>query len=192
MSMFFLVHIVRLLGGIWEIKSKINKTRNGILKKFYLDIYYYYLRMSGNFIGHEATFQGVPYIPHKFGIFISGNAEIGKNCIIFQNVTIGANTMADSEKIGAPIIGDSCYIGAGACIIGKIMVGNNCRIGANCTVVKDIPDNSLVVSQASRIIPRDSLNNKYYVKLKDGWAYYNDGLWTLEKDESVLSRLKNV
>lgn len=84
--------------------------------------------------------------PHNLhGIFISGEAVIGKNVVIFQNVTIGSNTLIDSKGFGAPIIGDNCYIGAGAAIIGKVIVGDNVRIGANMIVYTDVPSNSLVI-----------------------------------------------
>lgn len=42
--------------------------------------------------------------------------------------------------------------GAGAVIIGPVRIGNNVKVGANAIVVKDIPDNSTVVSDASHII----------------------------------------
>jgi serine O-acetyltransferase len=71
-------------------------------------------------------------------------------------------TVGDSDKKGAPIIGDNCYIGAGAKIIGRVSVGNNVRIGANAVVVKDVPDNCVVVNQPSRVIQKNvRLNNKY-------------------------------
>lgn len=56
---------------------------------------------------------------------------------------------------GAPNIGDDCYIGAGAKIIGNINIGNNVRIGANCVVVEDIPDNCTVVMDKPRIILKE-------------------------------------
>ena len=91
------------------------------------------------------------YTPHSFyGIFISQNASIGKGCTIFQQVTIGSNTL--SKTIGGPTIGNNVYIGAGAKIIGNIKVGNNVRIGTNAVVVKDIPDNATVVLQQPRVI----------------------------------------
>lgn len=78
-------------------------------------------------------------------------------------MTIGSNTLIDSSKIGAPIIGDNVYVGAGAKIIGKIRIGNNVRIGANCIVVEDIPDNCTVVMAKSRIIQhKKARNNKFY------------------------------
>lgn len=91
--------------------------------------------------------------PHGFsGIYISKKSIIGKNCIIFQQVTIGSNDLKESKNYGAPKIGDNVYIGAGAKIIGNVNVGNNVKIGANCVVVSDIPDNSTVVLNSPRII----------------------------------------
>ena len=52
-------------------------------------------------------------------------AKIGKNCTIFHQVTIGSNTLEGSKHYGAPTIGDNCFIGAGAKIIGKVKVGDN-------------------------------------------------------------------
>lgn len=93
--------------------------------------------------------------PHGFyGIFISKKAELGKNCTIFQQVTIGVNDLENSKKKGAPIIGDNCLIGAGAKIIGGVKIGNNVRIGANAIVVEDIPDNCTVVMHKSTIKKR--------------------------------------
>ena len=88
-----------------------------------------------------------PILPHGLnGIIINDKAIIGRNCTIFQQVTIGEwNNVA-------PIIGDNCLIGAGAKLLGGIKVGKNVKIGANCIVVTDIPDNAMVVMEKPRII----------------------------------------
>ena len=104
--------------------------------------------------------------PHQFyGIFISQGATIGKNCTIFQQVTIGSNTLGDSKSAGAPVICDNVYIGAGAKIIGAVTIGKNARIGANCVVVNDVPENATVVCQKARVIEhkteRDNTFNFY-------------------------------
>lgn len=94
--------------------------------------------------------------PHGLsGIYISKQAKLGKNCTIFQQVTIGINDIQSSKHFGAPIIGNNVYIGAGAKIIGKVKVGNNVNIGANCIVTEDIPNNSTVVMPHPRIIRRN-------------------------------------
>ena len=48
---------------------------------------------------------------------------------------------------GAAIIGDNVFIGAGTKIIGPVRIGNNVIIGQNCVITKDVPDNSVVVSE---------------------------------------------
>jgi len=87
--------------------------------------------------------------PHGLnGIFISGSAKIGNNCVIYQHVTIGRGNG------GAPIIKDNTIIGAGAKIIGPITIGEHCRIGAGTSVSTDIPDNHTVVMPKPRMISK--------------------------------------
>ncbi len=106
----------------------------------------------GTHIGKGARFLGVPHFPHGIrGIFISHNAVIGENAIIFHHVTIGAGNG------GSPTIGKNAYIGAGAKIIGGIKIGDNVKIGAGCVVCEDIPDNATVVMNKPRII----IKNKF-------------------------------
>lgn len=109
--------------------------------------------------------------PHGIGgMFISEGAKIGERCVIFQQVTIGSNTLRQSKHRGAPIIGNDCYIGAGAKVIGKLCVGNNVRIGANCAVVMNIPSNCTVVMQKPLIISHDySLDNQFEYWSKDAF-----------------------
>lgn len=76
--------------------------------------------------------------------------SIGKNCHIFQNVTIGTN----GSSIG-PVIGDNCSFGAGCVVLGEIRIGNNVKVGANAIVVKDIPDNCTVVTRRTVIVKKD-------------------------------------
>ena len=103
-------------------------------------------KIGGYYIGANAEFAQWPFFPHGYsGVYVSGGAKVGKRCVIFQQVTIGSDSLTDSKKPGSPTIGDDCYIGAGAKIIGNVKVGNGCRIGANAVVYKDVPDNSTVV-----------------------------------------------
>lgn len=116
--------------------------------------------------------------------FYSGGAHIGKKCVIYQQVTIGSNALADSIHRGAPDIGDNCLIGAGAQVIGNIKIGNNCRIGAGVVVVEDVPENSLVVAQKPRIIQRIDMMDNRVVSWKDGKAVrWENGKWEALDDE---------
>lgn len=97
-----------------------------------------------------ADIQGEPTLPHGLhGVFISRYAVIGANCRIYQNVTIGE---VDHK---APVIGNGCWIGAGAVLVGDIRVGHGARIGAGAVVSKDVPAGCTVVAQPPRILERE-------------------------------------
>lgn len=85
-------------------------------------------------------------ISHGFASTI-GARSIGKNCTVFQQVTLGA-----AGRVGFPTILDNVTIYAGAVIIGNITIGNNSVIGANATVFKNVPDNCTVLPGTSKIM----------------------------------------
>ncbi len=89
---------------------------------------------------------------HNFsGIFISGG-EIGENCIVFQNVTIGHLRGQPTP----PKLGNNVFLGAGAKVLGSVNIGNNVVVGANSVVISDIPDNCTVMGNPARIISRET------------------------------------
>lgn len=123
------------------------EVNSAMAKRLLIGVYSFYQYENNSSVAWNSIFKGTPCLPHGMkSIFISGGAIIGRNCVIFQQVTIGSNTLPDSKGIGAPVIGDNCYIGAGAKIIGNVKIGDNVRIGANAIVYKDVPNNSVVLS----------------------------------------------
>ena len=91
-------------------------------------------------------------ITHPVGIVINENVKLGKSCIIRQNVTIGEGRYNEQRGRNYPILGDNVSIGANAVIIGGINIGNNAYIGAGAVVVKDVPENAVVVGVPAKII----------------------------------------
>jgi serine O-acetyltransferase len=91
------------------------------------------------------------------GIVIHPRAVIGDNVNIGPGVVIGGT----SGKYEVPRVGENTIISAGAKIIGPISIGRNCLIGANAVVVKDIPDNSLVVGIPAKVI-KENINIQDY------------------------------
>lgn len=92
-------------------------------------------------------FGGGCFIQHGYCTVITAES-VGENFWINQNVTIAY------DKDGCPTIGNNVRIASDANVIGKIKIGNNVTIGAGTTVVRDVPDNTLVVSQKPRYIPK--------------------------------------
>ena len=151
----------------WKAYSESKK--GGRKGNFYGCILHRLFRENGANIALEADIKGTPTFPHGIsGVFISRGASIGKDCVIFQQVTIGSNTIEGSKGFGAPVIGDNVYIGVGARIIGGVKIGNNCRIGAGCVVTQDIPDNSTVVMDKPRILIHKDANNNQYEEYRNG------------------------
>lgn len=171
--------VAKLLGGIWILKDRCCSSRNKYTRTINSFIYAKALQAKGSWIHIDSQFASMPYFPHGiYGIFISGGSIIGRDCVIFQHVTIGSNTLIDSSGLGTPIIGDNCYIGAGAKIIGNVKLGKNVRVGANTVVIKDVPDNSVVTAGEQHTIQRHHLmNNHFYNRYNGQWRYYENGDW---------------
>jgi serine O-acetyltransferase len=89
--------------------------------------------VTGADIPLDCQIGGGLLIPHPNGIVIHPEAVIGVNCLIFQQVTIGARSGA-----GLPVIGGHVDIGAGAKILVNVQIGNHARIGANAVVTKSV------------------------------------------------------
>ena len=81
------------------------------------------------------------------------DTEIGQNTYLdnqvhlAHNVKIGANCMIAGQVgfAGSSIIGDNVSIGGQAGISGHLKIGNNVKIGGGSGVIKDIPDNQIVM-----------------------------------------------
>lgn len=83
------------------------------------------------------------FIDHGHGVVIGETAEIGDDCTIYQNATLGGTGKEHNKR--HPTLKNNVIIGAGAKVLGNIVIGNNVKIGANSVVLKDVPDNCTVV-----------------------------------------------
>jgi len=90
------------------------------------------------------------FIQHGFSTIIM--ADMGEQCWVNQQVTIGYK-----DKSGRPKIGNNVRITAGAKVLGNIQVGDNVTIGANSVVVKDVPSDCVVVGIPAAIIKRNGI-----------------------------------
>ena len=131
--------LIRLFGGIWSVKNKAK------VNKFYKSLYDYYQFEHGSSVSVDSSFANEPLFPRGMKQIIIGDGVIiGKNCVIYQQVTIDAELLPFKNTENTPKIGNNCYIYPGAKIIGNVTIGDNVSISPNAVVVEDIPDNSNV------------------------------------------------
>lgn len=97
-------------------------------------------------IPFTAQIDGVYFCHRGFGVVINPKVKIGKGTIIQHRCTIG------EIGEGVPVIGENCYIGAGAIVIGGITIGDNAKIGAGALVNVDVPTGCTAVGVPARII----------------------------------------
>lgn len=101
-------------------------------------------------IGHRL------WLPHGTGLILGARAQIGDDCMIRQNVTIGRSGSFEERREGAPMIGHRVKIGPGAVIVGSVTIGDDVRIGPNAVVTMDVPSGASVMARPAGILLRSS------------------------------------
>jgi serine O-acetyltransferase len=96
------------------------------------------------------------FIDHGVGTVIGQTVEIGDNCTLFHNVTLGGTGKHTGKR--HPTLGNNVLVGVGATLLGPIKVGDNAKIGAGTFIfMHDVPANSTVVGSPGKIV---KLNGK--------------------------------
>ncbi len=91
-------------------------------------------------------------IDHGMGVVIGETAEVGDDCYLYHQVTLGVARTSGGKR--HPTVGNNVIIGAGAKVLGPIMVGNNARVGANSVVLDNVPNDTTVVGMPARPVDR--------------------------------------
>lgn len=124
------------------------------------------------FIGNNVAIEQNVHI-------ISGCSElkIEKDCVISANVLI-TNHSHSYEKIDLSVleqpnlydktyVGESCFIGFGACILAGTKLGRHCIVGANSVVKGVFPDYCVITGIPGKI-------TKIYDKKMKKWIKYKN------------------
>ena len=109
----------------------------------------------------------------KFGNNVFFNNQCSVNCL--SRIEIGNDTMfgenvklydhnhnyaddsipfcAQGWNVGEIIIGENCWVGSNVVILKNVHIGKNSIIGAGCVVFKDVPPDSILLSNG-KLLPR--------------------------------------
>ena len=120
-----------------------------LARRLHLSMFRYVRNQYGIELPGTATVGRRVLIGHQSGIVIHPYATIGDDCVIRQNVTIGALTMLREE---APTIGNRVELGAGSTILGPVTIGDGARIGPHSVVMTDIPAGAMVFVNPPRVV----------------------------------------
>lgn len=95
------------------------------------------------------------FIDHGAGVVIGETTEIGDNCTLYQNVTLGGT----GKDIGKrhPTLGNNVMVGAGARVLGPFKIGDNSKIAANAVVLEEVPPNCTAVGVPARVVKRNGV-----------------------------------
>ncbi len=81
------------------------------------------------------------------------------------SVDINRSVLEQKLIVDEVIIGENCFIGAGAKILSGVHIGKHCVVGANSVVTKDIPDYSIAVGVPAKVIKNYSFEKKQWIKV---------------------------
>ena len=108
--------------------------------------------LTGIEIHPGATIGNRLFIDHGMGIVIGETAEVGDNCTIYHQVTLGGTGKDKGKR--HPTLKNNILVGAGSKLLGPIIIGNNVKIGANAVVLNNIEENVTAVGIPATIVKK--------------------------------------
>ena len=105
------------------------------------------------------------YLGYYLSILAGADVIIHDGVLMASNILIsseshGVNLEDDKYYMDQPLIcksveiGEGCWIGEKATILGGVKIGAKCVIGANSVVTHDVPDYSIAVGNPARVIKK--------------------------------------
>lgn len=91
------------------------------------------------------------WLPHSVrGVIMHHSVQIGAGCTIYHHTTLGLR----GDTGDGPVLGDGCYIGAGAQVLGDIVLAEGTKVGANAVLTRSTEPGGTYVGVPARLLER--------------------------------------
>lgn len=105
----------------------------------------------GTMISANATIN--PLVTLGTGVICNTSSSIDHECVVDDFAHIGPGAvLCGNVKVGA-----NTFVGANAVVKQGVTIGQNVTIGAGTVVIRDIPDNVMVVGNPQRVLVKEEV-----------------------------------
>lgn len=141
--------------GFWDPGRKLLKSirdyqraqasSSGLKKRWAVLRYRFWSAVTSCDIPLTVKIEGGLVLPHPIGIVVHPEAEIGPNCVLMQNTTLGlTGTHGGPENRRAPRLEGWVDVSTGAQVLGPVTVGYRGQVAANAVALADVPRYTIV------------------------------------------------
>ncbi len=147
---------------IYRVSHQLWQTNNKFLRVVARSVSQFGRFLTGIEIHPGAKIGSRLFIDHGLGVVIGETAEVGDDCVLYQGVTLGAQAAARMGALSRdtkrhPTLGNSVVVGSGAQILGGFVVGSNVQVASGSILLKEVPDDCIVVGVPGRVIFREGV-----------------------------------
>lgn len=113
--------------------------------------------------GGNLTLGDDVYLGHDVHLHAFNDVSVGSGCVIADGAYIGSSThlqgaLSTVHGTGPIRVGDRCFIGQRAIILGGVSIGDGAVVGAGSVVTRDVPAGTTVGGVPARLLAGGLLN----------------------------------
>ncbi|BDG04628.1 serine acetyltransferase [Anaeromyxobacter oryzae] len=144
------------IGATYRVGVWAHALRNPLLRVVIVTLYRmvrlpWYLFLQVDLSSKARIGPGLCLI-HPNNVLVPRGVEIGEDCLLFHDVTLGTGPLP-----GLPKLGNRVDVYVGARVLGGVRVGDRSMVGANCVVTRHVPPDSAILPVPTRVLRRSLL-----------------------------------